>query len=139
MTITGGSGKLKCILISKKSKCMGRGGPCGAGAICSFEGSGIGAQGADIRCLSTRESFPVVATTHSSSYVECSFQVKDSFCCRVTTKWENDAHNMSSKFNVSSMTYFAKPLGLCNIQSMFVHAAVCLCFAVHSVVHYADP
>jgi len=56
MTITGGSGKSNCILISKKSKCMGRDGPCGAGAICNFEGSGIGAQGADIHCLSTRES-----------------------------------------------------------------------------------
>ncbi len=74
-------------------------------------------------------SFPGVATSHSSNYGECSCQIKRSFCCRVTTKWENDAHNMSSKFNVSSMAYFANKLtnGLCNTQSMFVHMQLSVC------------
>lgn len=34
---------------------MAKGGLCGAGAICNFEESGTGAQGADTPCLSTRE------------------------------------------------------------------------------------
>jgi len=72
-------------------------------------------------------SFPDVATSRSSNCAECSFQTKHSFCCRVTTKWENDAHNMSSKFNVSSMAYFANILGLCNTQSMFVHMQLSVC------------
>lgn len=72
-------------------------------------------------------SFPGVVTSHSSNYGECSLQLKHLFCCRVTTKWENDAHNMSSKFNVSSMAYCAKTLGLCNTQSMFAHMQLSVC------------
>lgn len=59
--------------------------------------------------------------------------MKHSFCCRVTTKWENDAHNMSSKFNVSSLAYYAITLGFYNIShraclgSMFGHMQLSVC------------
>jgi len=78
-------------------------------------------------------SFPGVATGQSSNYGECSFQIKHSFCCRVTTKWENDAHNMSSKFNVSSLAYYANAFGLCNTQSMFVYMQLSICTLLFTV------